>query len=76
MTQTQTPTPMTPEEIEHELMRRDLWIKIAASVANNERYTSMEYPAQWADAVLKDFDSKFKVSFSHVHVLILILLHK
>lgn len=57
-----TPTiqkPMTPEQKEHELMRRELWIKIATAVAGCDTCKTIEAPARWADITLKAFDEKF-----------------
>ena len=51
---------MTPEEKEHEMMRRELWIKVAVAVANCENAKLEDSPARWANETLKKFDEKFK----------------
>lgn len=45
---------------EHELVRKELWIKIAYAYVNSSNSTSKEYASKWADQVLEDFDERFK----------------
>jgi len=44
---------------EHELVRKELWMRIACAYVNSSNSTSKEYASKWADQVLKDFDERF-----------------
>lgn len=44
---------------EHELIRMKLWSDIACSYVNSSNSTRVNGAAEWADKVLKDFDSRF-----------------
>lgn len=50
---------MTPEEREHEEMRRRLWFTVAANVARTETAEDADIPGQWANEVLSYFDRAF-----------------
>ena len=47
-------------ENQHELMRREFWIKIAVAVASTEGCSSSATPTKWASKALADFDTLFK----------------
>ncbi len=43
----------------HELMRRELWLAVATSVARAEDCKKSEVPGKYADRALADFDKNF-----------------
>lgn len=45
---------------EHELVRKELWIRVAVAYVQSSNSTSKEYASTWADRVLDDFDERFK----------------
>lgn len=46
---------------EHEQMRKELWCNAWCDVANAINCSSADSATKWADAALKDFDSRFPV---------------
>ena len=45
---------------EHDLVRKELWMRIACAYVNSSNSTSKEHASKWADQVLMDFDSRFE----------------
>lgn len=46
-------------EEEHELVRKELWMRIACAYVNSSNSTHKDRAANWADKVLSDFDVRF-----------------
>ena len=46
-------------EQEHDLIRKELWIKVAVAYVSASNSASKEGAAEWANQVLKDFDKVF-----------------
>ncbi len=51
---------MTKEEKEHELMRRELWIKTALAVAGSDTTKYWDVIIDWSNKTLSAFDENFK----------------
>ena len=47
---------------EHDLVRKELWTRIACAYVNSSNSTNKENASKWADQVLKDFDSRFETN--------------
>lgn len=45
---------------EHELIRQELWVRMAAAYVGAANATNINGPSKWADRVLEDFDERFK----------------
>ena len=45
---------------EHELIRQELWIKIACAYVNSSNSTNVIHAEAWADKILNAFDNRFK----------------
>ena len=48
-------------QVQHEMMRKELWCKAWCDVAGSSNCDSEQTCTKWADAALKDFDSRFPV---------------
>lgn len=48
-------------QMEHEMMRKELWIKVWLGATNANMYKDTEDARTCADIALKDFDSRFPV---------------
>ena len=47
---------------EHELVRKELWTRVACAYVESSNSINKTGAATWADQVLKDFDERFKDS--------------
>lgn len=47
---------------EHELVRKELWMRVATAYVQSSNSISKEDAATWADKVLNDFDRRFNKS--------------
>ena len=45
---------------EHELVRKELWMRICCAYVNSSNSVNKSYASEWADEVLKEFDKRFK----------------
>lgn len=50
---------MSDDKTDHETIRKRLWSSVAVAYVQSSNSTSRSGAAQWADAVLADFDSRF-----------------
>ena len=51
-------------EKEHELIRQELWCRVACAYVQSSNSIRVERAPEWADHVLSEFDKKFKKAAS------------
>lgn len=52
-------THKTEEQLQHEFVRKQLWVNVASAVARAEAAKSASSPASWANRALDEFDKRF-----------------
>lgn len=52
-------TAKTEEQLQHEFIRKQLWVNVATAVARAENAKSASAPANWANRALDEFDKRF-----------------